>query len=326
MPPDGALSYCYAVFALAIVCVVVALAALLVALLARFRTKENAPNRRPNRIAATVGGAFVVLGVVLTGLASFYAQDTGDASVIVSWTGDILGQETTPGLHGKAPWSDVKTFNVRNQQVVFAGNKATTDYTGGSALGPDITVQDKDGVASDIDIAVRYSIRPDQVTNIYRQFHDEETFVSQFVTQDIRSTVRDAPNEFDTLDLITKRADVSTAIQSSLENQWRSTGVSVDSVSLQQITPPASVTEAYAAAQQAQIKVTTEKANLQAAQVSVQQQVVQAEAKAKANDVLNKSLTTNVLKQNYIDTLAKLAQSGNVVVVPEGFGGIVNVK
>ena len=54
---------------------------------------------------------------------------------------------------------------------------------------------------SDIDIAVRYSIRPDQVTTIYRQFRDETNFVSQFVTQDIRSTVRDAPNGFSTLDL-----------------------------------------------------------------------------------------------------------------------------
>ena len=36
----------------------------------------------------------------------------------------------------------MKTFSVRNQQVVFAGDRATTDYTGGSALGPDITVQD----------------------------------------------------------------------------------------------------------------------------------------------------------------------------------------
>ncbi|GAA2754342.1 hypothetical protein [Amnibacterium kyonggiense] len=102
--------------------------------------------------------------------------------------------------------------------------------------------------------------------------------------------------------------------------------MTVDSVSLQQITPPKSVTDAYAAAQNAQIKVSTEKNLLEAAQVSAQQQVVQAEAKAKANDSLNKSLTTNVLKQNYIDTLAKLAASGNVVVVPEGFGGIVNVK
>ena len=306
--------------------VVVAVIVLIASRRRRKGAADGAPQRRNRLIAAASAGAAALLGVILVGASSAYAQDTGDASVIVSWTGDILGQETTPGLHVKAPWSEVKTFSVRNQQVVFAGNRAETDYTGGSALGPDITVQDSDGVTSDIDIAVRYSIRPDQVTTIYKQFRDETNFVSQFVTQDIRSTVRDAPNAFTTLDLITKRADVNTAIQKALEQRWQGTGVTVDSVSLQQITPPKSVTEAYAAAQNAQIKVSTEKNLLQAAQVSAQQQVVEAEAKAKANDRINKSLTSNVLKQNYIDTLSKLAASGNVVVVPEGFGGIVNVK
>ncbi|HEV7624608.1 MAG TPA: SPFH domain-containing protein [Amnibacterium sp.] len=313
-------------FVLAIILVVLALVALMAALVLRRRNAGSTTDRRGLRITGATGGGLLGLGVLFAALSSFYAQDTGDASVIVSWTGDILGQEITPGLHLKAPWSTVETFNVRNQQVVFAGKQATTDYTGGSALGPDITVQDADGVASDIDIAVRYSIRPDQVTTIYRQFRDETNFVSQFVTQDIRSTVRDAPNSFTTLELITKRAAVNTAIQTALEQRWKGTGVTVDSVSLQQITPPASVTAAYAAAQNAQIKVTTEQNNLKAAQVSAQQQVVQAEAKAKANDTLNRSLTANVLKQNYIDTLSKLAASGNVVVVPQGFGGIVNVK
>jgi len=314
------------VFVVGLLLIVVAVVVFVVTRRRRGGSAASATQKRNGLIAAATAGVAAVLGVVLVGASSAYAQDTGDASVIVSWTGDILGQETTPGLHVKAPWSTVKTFSVRNQQVVFTGDRGDTNYTGGSALGPEITVQDSDGVTSDIDIAVRYSIRPDQVTTIYKQFRDETNFVSQFVTQDIRSTVRDAPNSFSTLDLITKRADVNTAIQTALEQRWKGTGVTVDSVSLQQITPPKSVTAAYAAAQNAQIKVSTEKNLLQAAQVSAQQQVVQAEAKAKANDTLNKSLTTNVLKQNYIDTLAKLSAAGNVVVVPEGFGGIVNVK
>ena len=62
------------------------------------------------------------------------------------WFNTAWRQEITPGLHVKAPWSTVETFNVRNQQVVFAGKQATTDYTGGSALGPDITVRhERDG-------------------------------------------------------------------------------------------------------------------------------------------------------------------------------------
>ena len=300
-------------FVLALILIVLALAGFAIAYFAK------------RRVAAYAAGGVLLLGLVLVATSSFYSQDTGEASVVVAWTGDILGQETTPGLHGKAPWSDVHTFSVRNQQVSFVSN-GRTDYSGGSAEGPQITASDRNGVSDNIDINVRYSIRPDQVTNIYREFRDEDTFVQSYVVNTVRSTVRDVPNSFSTLDLITKRAAVNTAIQTALAAAWQKQGVSVDSVSLQDIRPPQSVTDSYAAAQQAQIKVTTEKANLQAAQVSAQQQVVQADAKAKANDVLNRSLTTNVLKQNYLDTLAKLSASGNVVVVPQGFNGIVNVK
>lgn len=274
-------------------------------------------------IGLGIGG--LLLGGLLGIFSSIYTQDVGDASVVVDWTGNIQGQETTPGLHFKSPFASVTTYSVRNNQVVFAGNGQQT-FSGGSADGPDITVQDAQGVTSNIDVAVRYSIRPDQVTNVYKQYHDEQTFVSSFVLQDIRSVVRDAPNQFNTLDLITKRAEVNSSIQAALEARWKGTEVTVDSVSLQSITPPQSVTDAYASAQQAQIKVSTEQNNLSAAKVSAQQQVVQAEAKAKANDILNRSLSSSVIKQNYLDTLSKLAASGNVVVVPEGFGGIVNVK
>ncbi|MEO8094865.1 MAG: hypothetical protein ABI632_08030, partial [Pseudolysinimonas sp.] len=86
------------------------------------------------------------------------------------------------------------------------------------------------------------------------------------------------------------------------------------------------VTSAYAAAQEAQINVQTEEAKLEAAKVSAQQKVVQAQAEADANKILAASLTDAILQQRYLDTLKELAAAGNLVVVPEGFNGLVNVS
>ena len=68
------------------------------------------------------------------------------------------------------------------------------------------------------------------------------------------------------------------------------------------------------------------KAELEATQVSAQQKVVQAQAEADANAILNGSLTDNILQQRYLDTLKELAAAGNLVVVPDGFSGLVNVQ
>jgi regulator of protease activity HflC (stomatin/prohibitin superfamily) len=265
-------------------------------------------------------GILVVAGA-LGGIAiisqTFYSQDTGEASVLVDVSGNIAGQEITPGFHGKAPWQSVKTFNVRNQNVSYIGD-GNTDYNGGSAKGPSITAIDSDGVSSEVNINVRYSITPAQVTTIYKQYKDESAFLQNYVTLTIQGAIRKVPNTYTTLDLITKQGQVQTSIQTALQEAFEGSGVTIDNVSLQNIEPPKSIKERYADAQAAQINVTKEKAKLQATQVSAQQQVVQAKAQAEANAELSKGLNQNVLTSRYIDALKEIGAKGNLVVVPAG--------
>lgn len=275
-------------------------------------------------IAVGSGIVGLLLGGGLTVASCAYTQDIGEASVIVNWTGNIQGQETAPGLHWKSPFASVETFSIRNQQVSFIGN-GSTNYAGGSAQGPDVTATDAQGVASDIDISVRYSIDSGKVTQIYRQYHDEQSFVSNYVTQTIRAVVRKVPNTYQTIDILTKQGQLQTDITTALTSAFNGSGVSVDNVSLQGVNPPEAIKAGYAKAQQAQIQVTTEQANLQAAQVSAQQAVVEAKANAEANRLLTKSLSSQVLQQHYIDTLGKLAQAGNLVVVPANGSTLVNI-
>lgn len=281
------------------------------------------PKYRIAGIAVGVAGVVLGGGAILS--QTFYSQDSGEASVLVDVSGVIAGQETTPGFHGKLPWQDVKTFNIRNQTVSFVG-KGDTDYTGGSASGPQVTTQDADGVSSDIDVNIVYSIAPSKVTEIYRQYRDEQNFVQQFVVQQVRSQTRNVPNRFSTLDLLTKRTEVSSALQDALEAAWRGTGVQVDQVNLQEIRPPQSIRDSYSSAQRAQVQVAAEQAKLDAAKISAQQQVVQAEAQAKANDTLAKSLTSPVLQSRYIDALKSIGEKGNLVVVPQGSTPFVQVS
>jgi regulator of protease activity HflC (stomatin/prohibitin superfamily) len=275
------------------------------------------------RLFRGIGVAALLLGLGLGFASATFTQSAGEADVLVDWTGNIVGSTTTTGLHFRAPWDDVTTFNIRNQQVVYVGNaQDEPDNTGGKANGPDVTVQDKDGVTDNIDIALRYSIDPNSVISIYKSFKNEDGFKTTFIEQDVRSAVRTAPNQFTTLQLLTKRSAVEAAIQSQIEKHWAGSGVSIDSVSMQEVRPPANVVASYAAAQQAQINVTTQKNNLAAAEVSAQQQVVQAQAQAKANDLLTASLSPQILQNKYLDAL----KAGTVYVVPSGSTPFIQTK
>lgn len=299
---------------------VIGIILLIVAVLAVIGAIANKEVRLGAAGIAVIAGAAGGIAIISQ---TFYSQDTGEASVLVDISGNIAGQETTPGFHGKAPWQSVKTFNVRNQNVSYIGD-GQTDFNGGSAKGPSITATDADGVASEVNINVRYSINPSKVTDIYRQYKDESSFPSNYVTLTIQGVVRKVPNNYSTLDLITKQGEVQTSIQDALQNEFKGSGVTVDNVSLQKIDPPQAIKDSYASAQQAQINVSKEKSNLEAAQVSAQQQVVQAQAQAKANNELSKSLSNEVLQSRYIDALKEIGARGNLVVVPEGTNPIIN--
>jgi len=265
-----------------------------------------------------VGIVIALVGGGAIGSQMFYQNDSGEASVLVNAGGQIAGQETAPGFHSKAPWQSVKSFNIRNQQISFIGEKGDTDYSGGSAQGPSVSATDVEGVKSEIDVNVRYSLTPTKVTDIYRQYKDEQGFVANFVNQKMRGAIRKVPNTYTTLDVITKQNQLQSDIEKQLEETFSGSGVTIDDVSLQNIEPPKAIQAGYARAQQAQIQVAAEKAKLEAVQVSAQQQVVQAKAQAQANAELSKGLTSAVLQSRYIDALKVIGQKGNLVVVPAG--------
>jgi len=289
-----------------------------------FRRGTNVTISRAARWAAIL---LFFLALVFLVFSSFFRQDVGQANVLRDWTGNIVGTETASGLHPKAPWVDTVTFDVRNQRAVFVSEQepGQGDNIGGSPDGPQITVQDAEGVTANIDIAIRYSLDPAAVSEIYSAYYNEDNLKQRLIFNDIRSVVRSVPGRFDTLEMLTNRNAVQEAILEALEARWADDGIIVEDVALQEIRYGEQVTGAYAAAQEAQINVQTEQAKLEAAKVSAQQKVVQAQAEADANAILAASLTPAILQQRYLDTLKELAAAGNLVVVPEGFNGLVNV-
>lgn len=256
----------------------------------------------------------IVAAILLVPLAfaSFTTtNDEGQAKALVSWTGEVQGEILEPGLKGKAPWQNVQTYDIRNQQVIFASSKGEPTA---NASGPQITIQDKEGVSANIDISVRYSIDPSAVVEIYKKYGSQENFIAKFIENDIRAGVRTVPSQYGTLALLNNRAKVEQEITAYLEERWEKAGVRVETVSLQEIRYPEDVQQRFAEAQNARTEVEKANAELEANKV-----------KAESNRVLAESLTETNLEQLKYETLREIGKSGNLVIVPEDFNGMVNL-
>lgn len=275
-------------------------------------------------------GILTLVGLVILVTSTVYTQDIGASKVQVSWSGQLVGQTTTPGFHLKAPWVNIRTFDVRNNTVAFVGptedGKTQPNYAGNVTTGPQITFQDLDGVTGNMDLTIRYSIAPDSVLDVYSDFQTQENFVVKVISEGVRAEARRAPSTRGTLKVYNDRAGLEADILAGLEARWAGKGIQIEDVAVQEIRYSKDVAQRFDDAQAARIAVDKAKADQEAAKVTAQTQVITAQGQADAavvaaqgqsdaNELLTKSLTPEVLTQRYIDALNN---AGGIYVVPEG--------
>ena len=278
-----------------------------------------------NGVSLAVGGLAValLLGGGMITASCVYSQDAGEVKVLRNLGGSVVEEPSVnPGFHVKAPWQDAIAYDVRNNVISYVGD-GTEDYDGGTARGSQVTINDKTGASANIDIQVNYSLDPKKAVDLYRDYGLQENFVKAVAAVDVRSVPREVAGDFDTLQLLTQRADFSNAIEKALKTKWEDFGLQVTQVSVQEIRYPESITDKYAEAQAAEVEKQKAINKQETAKVEAETRRIEAEGEAEANKVLNDSLSDKVLMQHYIDALAG---ADSLTIVPDGSQPIINTE
>lgn len=187
---------------------------------------------------------------------------------------------------------------------------------------PEITVSTSDKVPSNVDIAVRYSIQPDKVSEIYTIYKTEDAFFQRLISQDISSVVKDSASGFTVDTLIGDRAKFSKAIEDNLKTRWADKGVIVESVALQTVRPPQTILDRINKAQEAQQQLAQAQAATKVKLEEAKQKTIEAQGTADANKILANSLSEKVLQSQYIDALKNAKE---LVVVPNGSSPMIQI-
>lgn len=277
------------------------------------------------KLPIAVPGLTLALSLVLAGSQCVYTQDIGEAIVLRNFGGSLAGYTADAGIHFKAPWQDALDWDIRNRLINFYRDAEYT-YDNGSYSGAAVTINDSSGTKADCDVQVIYSINPDAVEQLYADYGTQEAYVSSYVSNDVRQTTRDCAGQFTTIQLLTDKEAFAKSIQDTLSERWAESGVVVESVSVQDIRYADSITDAYAAAQSAQVEQQAATNKQETARIEGDTKVIEAQKEAEANQTLTQSLTDEVLQQQYIEALKSAADNGSLIVVPEGSQPIVGTS
>jgi len=210
----------------------------------------------------------------------------------------------TPGFHMKAPWNDIFVYNVRE-----------------NIINEKMDVLDKSGLSIAVDVSVRFFPIYNRIAYLHEYFG--EGYVELLVKPEVRSTVRRVMGRFTAEEIYsTKRAEVEDAIIQETEAILKSknNNIQMQALLIRSINLPDQIKNAIELKLQQEQEALAYKFRLDREQSEAERKRIEAEGIARFNQIINSSLTDQILKQRGIEATLELSKSPNAKVVVVGGG------
>ena len=210
-----------------------------------------------------------------------------------------------PGFHLRNPlMTQIQAYPTFMQTLVLT--KASTE---GSEQNDEINVNSVEGQPLSLDVSMSFELRPDKVPALYQTFRtDVQTISHGYIRQAIRQSLQEVVgNEEIAAILGPKKAEVVTRTQANLQKRLDPYGIDVRQFTLNEFRAPKAVMDAISLKNVMQQQALTAQNELQKNTFQAQGDSIkaagrakaitaEAEAQARANELLSKSITNTLVQ------------------------------
>lgn len=250
-------------------------------------------------------GIVVVFFLIIFGGSMFIKLEATERGVIFRQFTSGLDKENVyePGFHIIAPWNDMYVFNVAEQKV-----EETMD------------VLDKNGLSINIEITVRFYPIYNSVGYLYEQFRTD--YANLLVIPEVRSSVRQVAGRYSAEEIYsTKRSEVEQTIIEEAGKKLRDNHIEMKALLIRSINLPQDIRQAIESKLKQEQEALAYQFRLEKEKSEAERKKIEAEGVAKANNIVNSSLTPNLLKMRGIEATLELSKSQNSKTVIVGSAG-----
>ncbi len=236
----------------------------------------------------------------------FYTVQANERAVVFKKFSGGLDKENIirPGFHVKAPWNDIYVYDVSENQMEES-----------------MDVLDKNGLNISVDVTVRFHPMFDSIGEIHETF--QRDFVRRLVIPEVRSTVRQVMGRYTAEEIYsTKRPEVESSIQNETEKTLGAPGnnIVMRALLIRSIQLPDQIKEAIENKLKQEQEALAYQFRLEKERSEAERKRIMAEGEARANEIINNSLTDNLLKMRGIEATRDLSNSPNSKVIVIGSG------
>lgn len=252
--------------------------------------------------AALAGVAGVGFGVV----SCVYVVSAYEVGVPVLF--GKIGAPLTSGMHLKTPFTEVTSFSTRPVDL----NLNDKDV---------VEVRSSQGGVLYADVTVKWAVTPANAVELYRLAGSQDAIQERLVLPDSREIIRNVFAKHKSEEgYASGRQAIAAEIEAQIKERLKPRGIDVTNVNLRNVRPSDQLQE------QIDKKLQQEQATERAVEASrtakaeSERRRIEAEGIARANGILERSLTDRVLTNQCIDAFKEAAKANPVYAVPCGSG------
>lgn len=242
-----------------------------------------------------------IFSIIYLSSSIFLTIDAGERGVLFRKFGGGLDKDRiyTQGFVVKAPWNTMHVYNVREQKVEEK-----------------MDVLDKNGLSISVDVSVRFNPIYDRIGYLHENFGTD--YISTLVIPEVRSTVRRVMGRFTAEEIYsTKRAEVEDAIISETGDilKQKNNNIDMKALLIRSINLPEQIKNAIELKLQQEQEALAYQFRLDKEKSEAERKRIAAEGEARANKIINSSLTNELLRMRGIEATTKLSESQNTKIV-----------
>ena len=270
--------------------------------------RTGQPEISPKKATLLLTMAFIGIVIVLFSSRLFYTIPQGFEGYIFYTFGNGLDKENVKGqgFHLKFPWDNLIKYDIRIQE-----NMSTME------------VLAKNGLTIAMELSYRYNPIEGKAgfieESIGSNYHDK------IIIPEIRSVSREVIGEYLPEELYsTKRETIEDEVYEKTLVALLRKNINLDAVLIRDVTLPQTLQDAIEKKLKQEQEALEYDFKIEKAEKEAMRLEIEAKGKATANDILNASLTNNILREKGIEATIKLSESPNskVVVVGSGEDGL----
>lgn len=253
-------------------------------------------------------GGILLFVIMIASKSTFLTIDPGEKGVIFKRFGGGLVKDKiySQGFHVVAPWNTMFVYDVKINEGFEK-----------------MEVLSKNGLSITIDLSYRFAPTADKIGYL----HDEigSDYLRRILEPEIRSATREVIGKYLPEELYsTKREAIQDEIFQATKSAIEPKYLELDAILIRTVQLPSTLKGAIEQKLKEEQLSFQYEFKLDRERKEAERKIIEAQAKADANRILNASLTDKILKDKGIEATLELSKSPNskVVIVGGGDGGL----